>query len=547
MRLQSLRNIAAAVLIMASAGVASADEFNGPRLAYAHVDWDAARAALASGNGSSAAPAAAPDALNALNTAANDRFPDIAASPVPVLLPFDIDAYLRDRSAGGAKDTDSYLSGFRAASFFLAGPTGYDAAFSLRTDEVAEFSDIKLRDPVFVLMSGFATLYSLPPPNAAIEAPPRALETEFPGIRRVILESYLRYSFERFGVTYVASMECFDGSPNSRRLSCKQADRIIIRMLRALKIAGGTPRPDHKPDGPMTIERPKIKSDFTYFGPGRLIPGTGQKGNDGVVDYTVYSKIRFPIAQAPAFANSQSFMNWGDCDQTGRVGRTGVKDGAYRCRVNSKPLLFNEGASENYSYPWRDNFCEHRFYFVGQCGAGYGHQGQDIRPGKCKQFNDGADRCEAYQEDVVAARDSTILRARGQEGLTLIVNAENERVRFRYMHMNPNKMDADGMLSGRKLREGEWVGKVGNYNRKENGTTYHLHFEEQVPTRDGWVRVNPYMTLVSAYERLIGARGAEVKDADMPPVVTTEIKPDKPADASPAKHRGRRHARARRH
>ena len=32
----------------------------------------------------------------------------------------------------------------------------------------------------------------------------------------------------------------------------------------------------------------------------------------------------------------------------------------------------------------------------------------------------------------------------------------------------------------------------------------------QVPTRDGWVFVNPYMTLVAAYERLIGARGDEI-------------------------------------
>jgi hypothetical protein len=41
-------------------------------------------------------------------------------------------------------------------------------------------------------------------------------------------------------------------------------------------------------------------------------------------------------------------------------------------------------------------------------------------------------------------------------------------------------------------------------------TTTHLHFEIQVPTRDGYVRINPYMTLVAAYEHLIGARGSEI-------------------------------------
>jgi hypothetical protein len=44
-----------------------------------------------------------------------------------------------------------------------------------------------------------------------------------------------------------------------------------------------------------------------------------------------------------------------------------------------------------------------------------------------------------------------------------------------------------------------------------------MHFNEQVFTRDGWVFVNPYMTLVAAYERLIGGRGRVVRDA----VVTT--------------------------
>jgi hypothetical protein len=35
-----------------------------------------------------------------------------------------------------------------------------------------------------------------------------------------------------------------------------------------------------------------------------------------------------------------------------------------------------------------------------------------------------------------------------------------------------------------------------------------------VPTHDGWARVNPYMTLVASYERLIGARGTEVEDPE---------------------------------
>jgi murein DD-endopeptidase MepM/ murein hydrolase activator NlpD len=85
--------------------------------------------------------------------------------------------------------------------------------------------------------------------------------------------------------------------------------------------------------------------------------------------------------------------------------------------------------------------------------------------------------------------------------------------------MNPSQLDADGIVSGKLVHEGDLLGKVGNYNNRERGTTYHLHFDMQVPTRLGWVFVNPYMTLVSAYERLIGARGAEIKAGDAVPTV----------------------------
>jgi hypothetical protein len=86
-------------------------------------------------------------------------------------------------------------------------------------------------------------------------------------------------------------------------------------------------------------------------------------------------------------------------------------------------------------------------------------------------------------------------------------------IRFRYLHMNPQMLDAAGMVSGRRVVAGEVLGAVADYGRAPDGTTYHLHFDAQVPTRDGWVFVNPYMTLVAAYERLIGARGQVVNDA----------------------------------
>ena len=71
-------------------------------------------------------------------------------------------------------------------------------------------------------------------------------------------------------------------------------------------------------------------------------------------------------------------------------------------------------------------------------------------------------------------------------------------------------MDADGILNGRRVDEGEKIGVVSNYLDHPNGTTRHLHFDVQVFTRDGWLWVNPYVTLISAYERLIRGRGREI-------------------------------------
>jgi hypothetical protein len=122
----------------------------------------------------------------------------------------------------------------------------------------------------------------------------------------------------------------------------------------------------------------------------------------------------------------------------------------------------------------------------------------------------------------VAVRDGAILRAPKQEAVYLVVNSATEHVRFRYLHMHPRKMDEDNLLSGRFVREGEVIGQVSNYSRREAGTSYHLHLDLQVPTKDGWVYVNPYMTLVTAYERLIGERGHELRD-EVPPTIQASV------------------------
>ena len=110
----------------------------------------------------------------------------------------------------------------------------------------------------------------------------------------------------------------------------------------------------------------------------------------------------------------------------------------------------------------------------------------------------------------MAVRDGVLIRSPKQQAATLQINTGNEHIRFRYMHMNPSAMDADGVLNGRRVAEGEKIGVVSNYLDFPNGTSYHLHFDIQVFTRDGWIWVNPYTTLIASYERLIRGRGREI-------------------------------------
>ena len=486
----------AAISLLCVLGRVAAGEMQPPRITRAAVDWESAAQKLGE-----VAPLRAVHAstdtrlrgseIDRLNAAAAERLPDIATSPVPVLLPFDVEAYLRDRAAGqlpgptvdpSAVATDKYFAGFGEPAFFVAGPAGYDATFRFPVANIPELADIRFGEAADVSISGALLTYELDPPVTDSGTSVPALEADFPGIRRIFLENRVRYAFERFGVPYVVSVDCFDASfARYHHMACRDADRVIVRFLRSLRIAGGAPQAAAPAAPAPAPERPaEVSTAFTYHPPGRLIPGTGFRQNGGRADYTVYSNIRFPLAETPAFANTQYYAR--------RVSG-GVAD-----------------------YPWRDNFCEGRSYRVAQCPAGMGHQGQDIGTTNCSRSGTGDNRCGPHHDDVVAVRDGVLLRALGQEAVYLVVNTPTEHIRFRYLHMRPKLLDAAGVVSGRHVASGEVLGQIGNFSQHENGTSYHLHFDVQVPTRAGWVFVSPYMTLVAAYERAIGVRGVEIPD-----------------------------------
>jgi hypothetical protein len=466
-------------------------------------------------------------ALMQLNAVTLPLFTRINQSPVPVLLPFDTGMYLSERTNGATvrPPLARYQDGFQER-MFDAGPAGYDAKFALAPGAADGMPQLTYKRPVEVQITGSTLTYDIDDPSGGKGEPVNALAAQFPGLRRIVREGEVRYAFTRFGVPYVVSIHCRDSAPRKGRLACREASVVAERFLKALRIAGGRPSRSHMNIAPGAMPRPATSSpDFTYRPPGDIIANIGYRGRGGRADTTVYSQIRFPIQSAPTYANSQSFLNWGDCFHRGRVPPPSDKGDRYRCKASNKPLVFDESAPENYSYPWQDNFCEARDFDVGQCPAGSGHQGQDLRPATCTLRNKRADRCIPNRHAIVAVRDGVIIRSLGQQGVTLLVNTRNEHVRFRYMHMDPSQLDKSGFLDDRYVSEGEKIGLVSNYMDHPGGTTTHLHFDVQVFTRDGWIWVNPYVTLISAYERLIGGRGHEISaeaDAGQPP--------DKPQD-----------------
>jgi hypothetical protein len=498
-------------LLLATTAFLAADEFRTASSSIVRVEWRAAldqlrseinaQPAVASGftfSGRRRLPAFDPrgtPALVRLNAVTSQIFTGIGRSPVPVLLPFDTAAFL-DAQLNGAPASLSlsrYQADFRPADLFDAGPAGYDALFSLEPGVGDGMPSRIFSKPVEVQITGSILTYDISDPLGGKGEPVKALSAQFPDLRRFIREGYVRYAFTRFGVPYVVSIQCLDSVPRAQRLACREAYPVAERFLKALRIAGGQPSRPRTGIPSDTAERPAERSpDFAYRPPGDIIAGSGYRKQGGRADFTAYSQIRFPLEKAPAFIHSQSFRSRG-----------------------SKERLLDELTGSNTSYPWQDNFCEARSFGVGQCASGYGHQGQDIRPSPCPAPGQGADgpgaeRCEPNQQALVAVRDGVVLRSPKQQAATLQINTRTEHIRFRYMHMNPAAMDADGLLNGRLVAEGEKIGVVSNYMDHPNGTTRHLHFDVQVFTRDGWLWVNPYVTLISAYERLIRGRGREI-------------------------------------
>ncbi|WP_439637713.1 M23 family metallopeptidase [Oceanicaulis sp.] len=218
--------------------------------------------------------------------------------------------------------------------------------------------------------------------------------------------------------------------------------------------------PEPEPEGPLVDAS---GDPVSFMPPGDLTPGSGA-GQTQQINYA--PGMRFPLEAGQAYANSQVHGHGGYLGPGG-----GQCDAA------------------NYSYAWRDNFCETRSYSAPLCPSGTGHQGQDIRPASCQ---DAVHWAVAADDGVITSVGSYSVRLMSPDG-----------VRYTYLHLERDSLQ---VAPGDTVSKGERLGFVSN----EFGgtpTTIHLHFEIKmaIETPQGLQNVNvpPYLALVESYQQLL--------------------------------------------
>tara|TARA_R110000868_G_scaffold53249_1_gene167307 strand:- start:1693 stop:2586 length:894 start_codon:yes stop_codon:yes gene_type:complete len=202
---------------------------------------------------------------------------------------------------------------------------------------------------------------------------------------------------------------------------------------------------------------------FSWMPAGDLLPDSGT-GQTLQINYA--PGMRFPVEEGRAFANSQVY-NYG-----GYLGPAGGQCNA-----------------ANYSYSWRDDFCETRGYGTPMCPSGHGHQGQDIRPGTC---TDAAHRAVAAADGTITSIGSYSVRLMSDDG-----------IRYTYLHLDKPSLE---VAAGDRVTRGQVIGVVSN-EFGDTSTTIHLHFEIQMAVDTGGgiqnTSVPPYLALVDSYQRLL--------------------------------------------
>jgi len=242
--------------------------------------------------------------------------------------------------------------------------------------------------------------------------------------------------------------------------------RIVLALLIILFFVAcdKKPKAEPKPVVPMVTG-----SKFKYYPAGYLLPAKSGKGRFG--DNYVYApNIRFPIESGEAYINSQVYGTGGYLGPKGSL-----------C------------SKKNYSYPWRDNYCEKRSkYSMPLCSEGTGHQGVDIRTATCEKKKYYA---VAVEDGIIKSIGSYTVQLRGVSGRT-----------YRYLHLDSPTLK---VRRGQRVKRGQRIGLVSN-NMGSTSTSIHLHFDMKqtikVGNRSKTIFVPPYTSLVEAYKHLLQGR-----------------------------------------
>jgi hypothetical protein len=451
--------------------------------------------------------------------------PGVSQVPIPVLAPIDTARYVSETvrlRRFQPKPVRAFLSPTIMRMQFLGKSTGYDIFLSLQPSSLGRYQSAT---PLQIHLGGTGILYEVDnQDNSSADdqrgtvVEDKTLQDLYPRLRRNLSDDGITYSFVKYGVPYFANISCSDETPPAPKSApCAEVEEILRTVLRELRLIGGAPLPIPAAKQDVAPRPTKISAGFTYYAPGNLLPGTGQDGLGGVTQKILWgaSDLRFPIDLNPAFANSQTFMHGGDC-----LGeKIPLDHGRYQCRQNPGKILEpREDNMENYAYPWRDNYCEHR----GDARRNpkdcppkidRAHEGQDIRPLECRW--DGT-RCKINLFDVVAVTKGSAFWKSDSNNVKYVAD-DNTGVYFVYLHMDPDSLKRAGLKKDQAVprTRGQKIGKVGNWlGTAPHATTAHLHFEIRNPSNPcgsyGCTSA-PYWTLIRAYERLIGMQGTEIQ------------------------------------
>ena len=282
-------------------------------------------------------------------------------------------------------------------------------------------------------ITGSILIYDLTDPLGGKGEPVKSLTAQFPDLRRFIREGYVRYAFTRFGVPYVVSIQCLDSTPRARRLACREAYPVAERFLKALRIAGGQPaQPRH--DIPSEIaERPAaVSPDFTYRPGGDIIASSGVRKHGGRADFTAYSQIRFPLEKAPAAIRSQSF------------GSEEVR-GAAAAAIPGRTIFAKPAVSRSANAP--------------AALAIRARTSARRLPAERQQRKQLPSEAAGRRRGPRRRRDPLAEAAGGDAA-----DQHPQRTHPLSLHAHePVSLDADGILNGRRVAEGEKIGVVSNY------------------------------------------------------------------------------------